>query len=306
MEKAGYNRPQKRRMRRRIIAIALVLISALMLISDRQQKSMLASGQLSADDLSAKIMSVIATPVRGIEALFVRADERSNLYDRNVELIAEVQRLRPYEHKVIDLQLRVKNLEAILLVDNSTDIPAKKIVARSVSETNGPFAHSALINAGRSKGIAKGHAVMTVDGLYGHVVRVGNSSSRVLLLNDLNSRVSVMSQRSQSRAILAGNNNNLPKLDYISPEADWKAGDIVVTSGDGGVLPRALPIGVVSLSDKQRLVVDLYVDNKPIDWVWVYPFEPIEVPEDSPPDQSEDEVHSEDEAQNGPQSEAGQ
>ena len=45
MEKAGYNRPQQRRMRRRFIAIGLVLISALMLISDRQQKSMLASGQ---------------------------------------------------------------------------------------------------------------------------------------------------------------------------------------------------------------------------------------------------------------------
>ena len=94
---------------------------------------------------------------------------------------------------------------------SSSDIPAQKIVARSVSETNGPFAHSALINAGAAKGAAKGHAVMTVDGLYGHVVRVGQNSARVLLLNDLNSRISVMSHRSQSRAILVGNNKDLPK-----------------------------------------------------------------------------------------------
>jgi len=282
MEKAGYNRPQQRRMRRRFIALGLVLVSALMLISDRQQKSMLVSGRLSADDTSARIMGFIATPVRGIEALFVKADERANVQGRNVYLTAEVERLRPFEHHVYDLEIRIKNLEAILNIDSSSDIPMQKIVARSVNETNGPFAHSALINVGANKGVAKGHAVMTVDGLYGHIVRVGRNSARVLLLNDLNSRISVMSVRSQSRAILVGNNNDVPRLEYISPDADWNIGDVIVSSGDGGVLPRGLPIGIVVTTKKQKLAVELYTEGRPIDWVWVYPFEPIKTPEDEP------------------------
>ena len=124
---------------------------------------------------------------------------------------------------------------------------------------------------------------MTTDGLYGHIVSTGSVSSRVLLLNDLSSRISVMSQRSLGRAILVGNNTNSPKLAYVSRNTDWQAGDRVITSGDGGVLPRGLQIGTIALKKDNNFAVDLYYLNKPVDWVWVYPFTPIPVPEETLP-----------------------
>lgn len=279
----SYNQPQNRRNRRRALAVFLVFISLIMLISDRQQKTMLASGRLTADDISAKVMGWFAFPIHGIEGLLLNWDERSNAYSENKILKAEVERLREYEDKVLNLELRVKRFEEILEIDSSSDVPVNKIVTRVVSEKNGPFVHSALINIGRNKEVKIGHAVMSVDGLYGYVVRVGRSSSRVLLLNDFNSGISVMSVRSQSRAILVGYNETQPKLEYTSLDADWKIGDRVITSGDGGVLPRGLPIGDVVNSNGEELNVDLFTQRQPIDWVWVLPFLPIQTPQEETP-----------------------
>lgn len=278
MSKSGYNRPQRRRNLQRGLAVTLILVCIFMLLADRQQKSMLASGRLTADDISSKIMGFIATPVRGIEAMFTGADNRSNAYEDNIMLRAEVERLRGFENKVLDMEMRVRRFEQMLSMETSSDIPATKIIARTVSESKGPFVHSALLNVGRNKNVEVGNAVMTTDGLYGHIVRTGAVSARVLLLNDLSSRISVMSQRSQSRAILVGNNTNKPKLGYVSLDADWQIGDRVVTSGDGGVLPRGLQIGKIVDSKSEDLEIELFYLDKPIDWVWVYPFTPTAPP----------------------------
>ena len=283
MSNSGYHRPQRRRNFRRGLAISLILICIVMVLADRQQESMLKSGRLTTDDISSKIMGFIATPIRGAESLFNDADHRRNAYTENVILRTEVARLQNFESKVFNLEMRVKRFEDMLEIENSSNLPDTKIIARAISESKGPFVHSALINIGRNKDVKRGNAVMTTDGLYGHVVSSGLVSSRVLLLNDLSSRISVMSQRSLARAILVGNNTNSPKLAYVSSGADWQAGDRVVTSGDGGVLPRGLQIGTIVLAQDRNLLVDLFYLSNPVDWVWVYPFTPIPVPEELEP-----------------------
>jgi len=296
MSNSGYNRPQRRRNYRRGIAISLILICIIMLLADRQQKSMLATGRLTTDDVSSKIMGFIATPIRGAEALFDNADSRRNAYAENVVLKAEVERLQSFENKVLDMEMRVKRFEEMLTMDNSSDLPETKIIGRAVSESKGPFVHSALINVGRNKYVQVGNAVMTSDGLYGHIVSTGMASSRVLLLNDLSSRISVMSQRSQGRAILVGNNTNSPKLAYVSQGTDWQAGDRVITSGDGGVLPRGLQIGTIVVEQDNSFRVDLFYLRKPVDWVWIYPFTPIPVPDELPLEVQSDQENSTQEA----------
>ena len=277
MSESGYNRPQKQRIFRRGLSIGLLFVCVLMLLSDRQRKQSLESGRLTPDDVSAKIMGVFASPVRGIELLFNSAGDRATVYADNKSLKAENERLRAFEHRVLDLETRVKIFEELLGMEPG-DSNVERVAARSVNETNGPFVHSTLINAGQNKGITQGNAVSTVDGLLGHVVRAGKSSARVLMLTDLNSHISVMSQRSQSRAIMIGTNAKRPRLDYISPEADWQVGDRVVTSGDGGVFPSGISIGTVEILQGDDIGVRLFTQGKPVDWVWVYLFDPTEIP----------------------------
>ena len=280
MSDSGYNRPQKQRTFRRGLALGLLFVCILMLLSDRQQKQALETGRLTSDDISAKIMGTFAAPVRGIELMFSSAGDRSRAYEENKTLKVENERLGQFEYKVLNLETRLKIFEDLLGMDPGEN-KIDRVSVRSVSETNGPFVHSMLINAGQNKSIAHGHAVSTSDGLLGHIVRAGKSSARVLLLTDLNSHISVMSHRSHSRAIMIGTNAKRPRLDYISPDADWQVGDRVVTSGDGGVFPSGVSIGLVEKLGNQQLGVRLFTQGKPIDWVWVYLFTPIQAPSEA-------------------------
>jgi rod shape-determining protein MreC len=286
MNTGGLNRPQKKRYMRRGIAGGLLFVSLLMLLADKQQNELLSSGRLSVDDTSSKIMGFLAAPLRGIEMIFISIGDRSSAYQQNKRLKTEVDRLHDVEHKVLELELRLKIYEDLLEMNNGANQEIDRIVARTVSETNGPFVHSALINIGSDNNVKTGQAVATSEGLIGHVVRTGKSSARVLLLNDLNSHISVMSQRSQSRAIMIGANNTKPKLDYISRQGDWEPGDRVVTSGDEGILPSGIKIGIAEAIDPEHLVVKLNSSAKPIDWVWVYLFDPIIPPPHTEPEPS--------------------
>ena len=78
------------------------------------------------------------------------------------------------------------------------------------------------------------------------VSEVGSRAARVLLVTDLNSRVPVIVEGSQQRALLAGDNSERPYLRYLDTGAAIQIGDRIVTSGQGGVFPPGLPVGVVA------------------------------------------------------------
>jgi rod shape-determining protein MreC len=67
----------------------------------------------------------------------------------------------------------------------------------------------------------------------------------VLLLTDLNSRVPVRIEGSRQRAVLAGDNSDRPRLAFLPATVKVRPGDRLVTSGDGGLFPSGLPVGVV-------------------------------------------------------------
>ncbi len=277
MAEFGQSSLYRRRRNARLIFILLLFISIALVFAWVGDRSVLSKIKSSTDDVMAPILSYVSMPIRGLEDAVSDLRARAKVHDENKKLKAELSRLSDIEARANALALKLSQLEDILQVDTASGIPLTRIAARAVTETNGPFVYSSLLNVGINKDVKVGYSVMTVDGLLGHIVRVGKGSSRVLRLEDLNSRVSVMSQRSKSRAILTGNNTKLPVLSFLSDDANWQKGDIVITSGDDGVLPAGLPIGY--LAETEKLRVKLYIHDRPIDWVWIYPFTPYEAPE---------------------------
>lgn len=236
--------------------------------------------QSGVEAVTAPGLAFLSKPIRAVESLASVFKDRSRALEENKALKEELYSLRAEKQQFEIMQMKLRRYEQILSADSKADIPTQKIAARAVSEIEGPFVRSALINVGREKGVKQGHPVMTVDGLYGHVLRAGTKSSRVLRLGDLNSRVSVLSMRSEARAILTGNNSAVPTLAFVNSNSEWRDGDKVVTSGDDGVLPRGLPVGTIMKNPSGDLTVTLNITGKDIDWVWVYPFEPIKEPEE--------------------------
>jgi len=99
------------------------------------------------------------------------------------------------------------------------------------------------------------------------VSEVGSRAARVLLVTDLNSRVPVIVEGSQQRALLTGDNSERPCLRYLDAGAEIKVGDRVVTSGQGGVFPPGLPVGVVASLDGESPRLEPYVELSRVEYL---------------------------------------
>ncbi|HUV33106.1 MAG TPA: rod shape-determining protein MreC [Devosiaceae bacterium] len=159
-------------------------------------------------------------------------------------LKAENDELKQWEWRAKLLERNVAHLRSLL---NAVDEPALHFVTGSViADARGPFLRSALINLGRDDGVRIGYAVINGDGLIGRTVDAGDSVTRVLLLNDLNSRIPVLVGAAGVRALTSGDNSGELKLEFFPDGASPHPGDEVYTSGADGVLPRGLRVGAVT------------------------------------------------------------
>ncbi len=257
----------------RIGLLLLIVLSAVMLFTQRDAAIERRTTPLLTSDIQAPIAALLGKPFRSLENAVADIEDGRRALQENKALRSELTALRAETDRLRAMQGRQYRLESLLSVERNGDIPDRRIAARAVSDPSSPFVRSLLIGAGREAGIEDGYAVLSDTGLIGHVVSAGRRSARVLRLDDLNSRVAVMSVRTGARAILAGGNTNYPTLAFAVDSTQWQAGDRVVTSGDDGRLPQGLPVGKVLSEDQLRVELDFL--DKPIDWVFMLPFDRI-------------------------------
>lgn len=222
------------------------------------------------DTAAAPVAGALAAPVRWSGSALDYVRGYFGAVDENRRLRIEAAEGRRWRDAA--LALREQNARLAALLRLRIEPPAPSVAARAVLDARGPFSQARLINAGRDAGVLVGHPVLSEYGLVGRVVGVARGVSRVLMLTDAASRVPVMVERTDARAILAGDAAEAPRLDYLRGESPIRPGDRVLTSGDGGVFPRGLPVGV-AVRDRQGWRVRLYADRAPISYVRVLLFD---------------------------------
>ncbi len=204
------------------------------------------AGRLRAGllDAIAPIAHVLSLPGRAVADWFGSVKDTSQLQRQNAELKAEIESLKLRLTQMDELAREngeFKKLLGVRVLDEG-----KHIAARVIADPGGPYVRTALIRAGHREGVRKGRAVVTAQGLVGRVTEVGEFTSRVMLITDVNARTAVIVGNSGERAIMTGANAELPRLLHISRSSAIAKGDRVVTSGHDGVLPPGLPVGEVS------------------------------------------------------------
>jgi rod shape-determining protein MreC len=232
-----------RAVRVRATPAVLALVAVTLIIASRLQILPLEPLRMAVADVMAPILSAVSRPfaaavdsVDGVQS--IRA-----LKAENIRLQAENERLRAWYETALKLEAENKSLHDLLNVkaDPSLDV----VTTRIVSDPGGSFVKSVLVPAGSADKVAKGSAVMAGKGLIGRIMEVGRNAARVLLVTDLNSRIPVTIQATRTRAILAGRNGDLLKLERLPPDSGLTVGQRVVTSGDDGILPPEIPIGTI-------------------------------------------------------------
>jgi rod shape-determining protein MreC len=227
-----------------LLSFGLYFLCAVLLVLSRIGHGAIAEARDGLVDLSAPLLEAASFPA--VEAR--RAMDRVRLYlaafDEVDRLKEENEQLKQWEWRTKLLEREVANLRSLL---NAVEEPALVYATgRVIADARGPFVRSALINLGRNDGVRIGYAVINGDGLVGRTVDAGDSVARVLLLNDLNSRIPVLVGPASVRGLAVGDNSTDLQLEFIPAGTPVYPGDEVYTSGSDGVLPRGLRVGVVA------------------------------------------------------------
>ena len=254
------------------LIVALVIALAL-LMSDRRgetQDKAYGAAREVFDKVDRPVSGVLSKPgewisdgVSYVRGYFFAVGE-------NRRLKAQIVEMRKASDAAAALASENGRLKAVLGL--KTDPPIPMVAGRTVLDARGPYSNTRLINVGREKGVEIGNPVMNERGLVGRVVGVTNGASRILLLSDIASRTPVLVARSDARAILTGDGGPNPRLAYMRGADPVKAGDRILTSGDGGVFPRGLPVGLAAKGLDGQWRVRLAADLASVDYVQVMKF----------------------------------
>jgi rod shape-determining protein MreC len=252
-------------------ALILALVIALALfVLDGRRVGAYSDARRTADGVAGPAGSVLSAPVRwsgdvagDIGAYFLAGSQ-------NQALRSELAAALTWRDDA--LALRAENAKLRGLLGVRTDPPLTMVSAETVLDARGPFSNSRLVDAGAARGVTEGNPVMSEHGLVGRIAGVGPSMSRVMLLTDVESRTPVMIARTNGRAILTGDGGANPALAYLRTHDALQEGDRVLTSGDGGVIPRGLPVGTAVRGFDGAWRVALDSDAAPIDFVRILLF----------------------------------
>ena len=186
------------------------------------------------------------------------------VYKENRKLKTELEKLKNKDFQTLYLQTENKRLQDIIQLEKKSAFTT--VAARVILDKNSPYLNSVIINRGSGSRIKLGMPVLSEGNLVGRVVEVNFLSARILLLNDLNSKIPVMISPKGSQAILSGRGEDKPKLEYLPEKFELSDKNLVFTSGKDGIFFEGIPVGNVIFEDN-KIKVKLFSDPNQVSFV---------------------------------------
>jgi rod shape-determining protein MreC len=183
----------------------------------------------------------VSNTVNSVFSFGIIAEENKNLKERVAALEADNNLLKEYEYQNMRLRELLQFRDS---VSRSYNTVSASVIARNPSN----WFKTITINRGTSDGIGKNMAVVTSQGLVGHVINVTGSSAEVSLIINDSSAVGGLVQVTRTPGIVEGlaDNRGYLKMIHIATEAPVREKQVVISSGLGGIFPKGLPIGRIT------------------------------------------------------------
>ncbi len=213
-----------------------------------------------------RISAISSSPIRLTGVLKDSFIEHFFVYKENKKLKVEIENLRNKELNTLYLEAENKKLQQVFELDKKSDF--ETVTSKVIIDKNSPYLNSVIINKGSNSGIELGMPVINEGSLIGRIVEVNFISSRILLLNDLNSRIPVIVSPTGAQAILSGGGEKEPKLDYLPDNFEMAEENLVFTSGKDGVFYPGISVGKAILKN-EKVVTQLFSDPTQIVYVSV-------------------------------------
>lgn len=229
-----------------VIAVVLLLVIAFFSASSRTLPWL----ESTVGAIMRPIQSFASTVSNGIGSFF---SELFNTTDADLENARLKQQLALYEQEKLDQEELLKENERLrkLLDYAGTFSDMEYVTGKVIGRSDGIWFDVMTINAGRDQGVELDMPVFCGDGLVGKVTDVGVNWCKVTTLIDSTFNVAVTVERTRDNCMVRGvfstsNATNRLELYYLPTDlTDLVPGDVIMTSGVGGIYPKGIRVGTV-------------------------------------------------------------
>ena len=254
--------------KQRFSLFALITISLIFLIFSKYNFKFINYIKIGINETVYRASFVVYAPFNFLDDKYFEIKSHFNLYKNYEILNKDLQNLRK---KKYDSEFLISENKRLKKVIEDIYYSSDEIIAKVLVDKQSPFLKSVVINKGSKNNIVKGMAVLSEYHLIGKVEEVNYTTSRVLLLSDLNSKIPVLIEPEGVRGILSGGEDNLGEIKYQKEKLLISNESIVYSSGLGGILKAGIPIGKIKINNK-KINVKFFKDFNQISFVKVLRF----------------------------------
>jgi rod shape-determining protein MreC len=241
--------------------LTLALASVALMVADKRYNQL----EQVREWLSAAaypVQAAVDLPFRAWDWVTDSFADRSRLREENLELTARLRLANLQLQRFAALEDENRRLRDMR--ENSAGVADRVLVASIMNVDLDPFRHRVLVDKGARDGVFKGQAVLDAEGIFGQVSQVHAETAEVILISDAEHAIPVQSNRSGLRTIAVGTgDSDRLSLPFVTVESDLKAGDLLISTGIGGVFPRGYPVAEVTRVDRTAAATFALVDARP-------------------------------------------
>lgn len=230
-----------------LVAVALVamVVDGRSILSGDRELSRVPGAIL---DLAAPVQKMISLPLGVTRDAWGHYVSLVDVEQDNIALRGRLAALEEENLQLREALVASGRLERIAEMREQYEVPM--LPTELVGVDSSLWFRSVLVDRGRERGVVAGMPLLSEQGLVGLVTATSNSAAKAMLILDRQSAVDAVIQRSRSRGVLRGRGSDELELEFVAREGDVEVGDLVMTSGLGGVYPKGLRVGeVIAVAD---------------------------------------------------------
>ena len=230
----------KRGNQQRFSLIALILFSIFIIVLCKYNFKGVKFLKLSIKEIVYRSTFIVSVPENFAISSYQTINDHFSLYSNNKNLKKDYESLKATK---LNADFLKSENEALKSKINDVSIQSSELLAKVIIDKKSPFLRSVIVNRGSKDNVILGMAVLDGEFLVGKVVEVNYSTSRVLLLSDLNSKIPVSIEPNGVQSILSGTGSNFGEIQYVKEDYELENDSEIFTSGSGGIFRSGIPIG---------------------------------------------------------------
>ncbi|HYI93559.1 MAG TPA: rod shape-determining protein MreC [Bryobacteraceae bacterium] len=229
------------RFRNLTVLLVVVLAQLLLLayqVKGNQDVRLIRVWSVTAVTPVAKVLEVVRRNTIGVvEDYFVLV----NIREENRRLTEDLGKLKMENHFLRSELQTAERAQALGAFQART--PSRTIPARIIGTGTGANSRVVYVDQGTAKGIMRGMAVVTPEGIVGKVLNSYPTASQVLLITDPSFAAGVISQKNRVHGTIKGQGQSKCTVEYVQNEEKVEVGEMFYTSGDDRIFPKGMPVG---------------------------------------------------------------